>query len=44
MTAFGDESVRSSADVLGAILFDKPFAIDDLRIVVEHLLPQSEIP
>jgi DNA-binding response OmpR family regulator len=40
MTAFGDDETREKAGALGAILFDKPFAIDDLRTAVWNLLPQ----
>jgi DNA-binding response OmpR family regulator len=39
MTAFGDDETRAEAAQLGAILFDKPFAIDDLRTAVLNLLP-----
>lgn len=39
MTAFGDDETRAQAAQLGAILFDKPFAIDDLRTAVLNLLP-----
>lgn len=39
MTAFGDESTRARAEALGAILFDKPFAMDDLRTAVLNLVP-----
>jgi DNA-binding response OmpR family regulator len=45
MTAFGDESMRKQALLLGAVLFDKPFDIDDLRTAVACLLrrePKSE--
>jgi FixJ family two-component response regulator len=38
MTAFGDASLRNSADKLGAILFDKPFEVDDLCKAVGDLL------
>lgn len=41
MTAFSDEATRTRADALGAILFDKPFAIDDLRTAVVNLLPRT---
>jgi DNA-binding response OmpR family regulator len=40
MTAFGDDETRARADTLGAILFDKPFAIDDLRTAVLNVLPR----
>jgi DNA-binding response OmpR family regulator len=39
MTAFGDEGTRDRAEGLGAIFFDKPFAIDDLRTAVRNLVP-----
>lgn len=39
MTAFGDEGTRARAEALGAVLFDKPFAIDDLRTAVMNMLP-----
>ena len=38
MTAFSDEVTRADAAAVGAILFDKPFAIDDLRAVAKQLL------
>ena len=38
MTAFGDAKTRAEAEVLGAVLFDKPFEIDDLRTAVTTLL------
>jgi len=38
MTAFGDEETRKSADELGAVIFDKPFSLDDLRTAVVNLL------
>jgi DNA-binding response OmpR family regulator len=39
MTAFGDDDTRARAEKLGAILFDKPFDIDDLRTAVRTLVP-----
>jgi DNA-binding response OmpR family regulator len=39
MTAFGDKATRTRAEELGAILFDKPFDMDNLRMAVTHLLP-----
>jgi len=39
MTAFGDASMHSRTEALGAILFDKPFDLDDLRAVVLNLVP-----
>ncbi len=41
MTAFGDEAVRQRAESLGAVLFDKPFEVDDLRTAVANLLPHD---
>ncbi len=38
MTAFGDEATRRQARSLGAVYFDKPFDIDDLRTAVACLL------
>jgi two-component system, response regulator, stage 0 sporulation protein F len=38
MTAFGDEDTRIEAERRGAVLFDKPFLLDDLRRAVGHLL------
>ncbi len=39
MTAFGDDATRARAEGLGAILFDKPFDMDDLRTAVRSLAP-----
>ena len=41
MTAFGDEATRKRAESLLAVLFDKPFDMDDLRTAVAHLLPRD---
>jgi CheY-like chemotaxis protein len=38
MTAFGDDATRKRAESLMAVLFDKPFDVDDLRTAVAHLL------
>jgi DNA-binding response OmpR family regulator len=38
MTAFGDAATREQATSLGALLFDKPFELDDLRTAVASLL------
>jgi DNA-binding response OmpR family regulator len=38
MTAFGDEATRRRAEALGAILFDKPFDVDDLRTIALNLI------
>ncbi len=39
MTAFGDEATRKRAASLMAVLFDKPFDLDELRAAVARLLP-----
>ena len=41
MTAFGDEATRRHAESLRAVLFDKPFDLDDLRTAVANLLPRD---
>ena len=41
MTAFGDEATRRHAESLSAVLFDKPFDLDDLRTAVANLLPRE---
>jgi DNA-binding response OmpR family regulator len=41
MTAFGDEAIRKHAESLDAVLFDKPFDVDDLRTAVANLLPRD---
>jgi DNA-binding response OmpR family regulator len=38
MTAFGDEQTRAQAEGLGAVMFMKPFDMDDLRTAVLNLL------
>jgi DNA-binding response OmpR family regulator len=38
MTAFGDDETRRRAETLGALLFDKPFQMSALRLVVRSLL------
>ncbi len=38
MTAFGDQATRDHARMLGALLFDKPFDLDDLRTAAAALL------
>ena len=38
MTAFGDEATRKTAADLGAVIFDKPFSLGDLRTAVLNLL------
>jgi CheY-like chemotaxis protein len=42
MTAFGDAATRERAAALGAVLFDKPFDLDDLRTAVAALLQRRE--
>ncbi|WP_394846812.1 response regulator [Pendulispora brunnea] len=37
MTAFGDDELRTHAEARGALLFDKPFALEDLRATVNML-------
>lgn len=44
MTAFGDEGTRDRARSLGALLFDKPFDLDDLRTAVACLLRRTPLP
>ena len=39
MTAFGDDEMRERAAALGALLFDKPFAMDSLRAAVRSIVP-----
>ena len=41
-SAFGDESTRAEAEKLGAIYFDKPFELDDLRKVVRGIFSMDE--
>lgn len=41
MTAFGDDETRAHAESLGTLLFDKPFALDDLRTAVTKLLARE---
>ena len=38
MTAFGDDATRAQAEMLGTLLFDKPFEVDDLRAAARSLL------
>jgi DNA-binding response OmpR family regulator len=38
MTAFGDEATHRHAASLDAVLFDKPFEMDDLRAAIARLL------
>jgi DNA-binding response OmpR family regulator len=38
MTAFSDEATLADAEAVGAVLFDKPFAMDDLRAAARQLL------
>ncbi len=40
MTAFGDAATRERAAKLGALLLDKPFEMDTLRLAARHLLRQ----
>jgi DNA-binding response OmpR family regulator len=41
MTAFGDPAAREHARTLGALLFDKPFDVDDLRTAAAALLQRG---
>jgi DNA-binding response OmpR family regulator len=41
MTAFGDDSVRKEAVRLGAVVFSKPFKLDELRSTVRTLLEEA---
>ena len=38
MTAFGDDETRARAQSNDAVLFDKPFDVDDLRTAILHLV------
>ncbi len=42
MTAFGGETSRGHARELGAVLFEKPFDVDDLRRAVSCLLRRDD--
>jgi DNA-binding response OmpR family regulator len=42
MTAFGDEETRQRTDRIGAVLFDKPLAMDALRAAVNRLARRCE--
>jgi DNA-binding response OmpR family regulator len=44
MTAFGDEATHRQAASLDAVLFDKPFEIDDLKMAVRALLQRGREP
>lgn len=46
MTGFGDDSVRQEAVGLGAVLFNKPFQLADLRALVRAVFssPANEPP
>jgi DNA-binding response OmpR family regulator len=41
MTAFGDKETRKRAEELLAVLFDKPFDMDDLRATIINLLARD---
>jgi len=41
-TAFGDQLTRTEAEKLGALFFDKPFELDDLRRAVRGILSPGE--
>jgi DNA-binding response OmpR family regulator len=38
MTAFGDDHIRARARLLGALVFDKPFKMHDLRVAAARLV------
>src|SRR5690349_1099149 len=38
MTAFGDDETRARVESNDAVLFDKPFDVDDLRTAIMHLV------
>ena len=38
MSAFGDEPTRTQAEGLGAVFFDKPFRLGDLRLAARRLV------
>lgn len=40
MTGFADDEVRRRAASLGALFFDKPFRLDDLRAAAAALVPR----
>jgi DNA-binding response OmpR family regulator len=42
MTAFGDDETKERAVRLGALLVDKPFKMDVLRLVVRGLLANGK--
>ncbi|HEY4117916.1 MAG TPA: response regulator [Byssovorax sp.] len=44
MTAFVDDELRRRAKALDAVLFDKPFDIDDLRTIALNLLLRGPLP
>ena len=41
MTAFDDSTTRGRAESLGAVLFTKPFDLDDLKTAIVNLLPPT---
>ena len=40
MSAFGDEETRARAESLGAVFFDKPLALGELRRAAQRLMAQ----
>jgi DNA-binding response OmpR family regulator len=40
MSAFGDEETRARAESLGAVFFDKPLALGELRRAAQRLVAQ----
>ncbi len=41
MTAFGDREIKAEVEALGAVFFDKPFDMADLRAAVAKLLSDA---
>jgi DNA-binding response OmpR family regulator len=41
MTAFGDDQTRAQAESLGALFFDKPFALAELRLAARRLVARG---
>ena len=44
ITAFGDSEVHAEADRLGAIVFDKPFDVDELCAYAAEVLNRKALP
>lgn len=43
ITAFGDEQIHRNAEQLGAVVFDKPFELDDLIAKIEETLSRRPV-